>query len=233
MKVIAFIFARGNSKGIKNKNLLKFKKTTLLGHAINQAKKVNNIKEVFVSTDSKKILKHAKKYNAETPFLRPKKFARDNSLEIDAWRHAIRYLKKNMNLTPNYIISIPTTCPLRKVSDINLCLKKALNKKLDMVFTVTKSYKNPYFNIITKKRKRINVVSKFFDKKNKKIIKRRQDAPECFDLTTACYVFKPEYIIKTKNLFSGKIDFVEIPKERGIDIDDIFDYKLVKLISNK
>ena len=65
------------------------------------------------------------------------------------------------------------------------------------------------------------------------MIKRRQDAPECFDLTTACYVFKPEYIIKTKNLFSGKIDFIEIPKERGIDIDDIFDYKLVKLISNK
>ena len=138
-----------------------------------------------------------------------------------------------MNLTPNYIISVPTTCPLRKVSDINACLKKALKKKLDMVFTVTKSQRNPYFNIITKKSSKIDVVSKFFDKKNKKIIKRRQDAPECFDLTTACYVFKPEYIIKTKNLFSGKIDFIEIPKERGIDIDDIHDYKLAKLMANK
>ena len=28
MKIVAFVFARGNSKGIKNKNLLKFKKTT-------------------------------------------------------------------------------------------------------------------------------------------------------------------------------------------------------------
>ena len=61
MKIVAFIFARGNSKGIKNKNLLKFKKTTLLGHAIQQAKKVNYIKEVFLSTDSKKILNYAQK----------------------------------------------------------------------------------------------------------------------------------------------------------------------------
>jgi len=233
MKIIVFIFARGNSKGIKNKNLLKFKKTTLLGHAIQQAKKVKYVKEVFVSTDSKKILNYVKRYDVKIPFLRPKKFAKDNSPEIDAWRHAIKHLKKRMNLTPNYIISVPATCPLRKVSDINTCLKKALKKKLDMVFTVTKSYRNPYFNIITKKSNKIDVVSKFFDKKNKKIIKRRQDAPKCFDLTTACYVFKPEYIIKTKNVFSGKIDFIEIPKERGIDIDDIHDYKLVKLMANK
>ena len=29
----------------------------------------------------------------------------------------------------------------------------------------------------------------------KKSISRRQDAPSCYDLTTVCYVFKPEYII--------------------------------------
>ena len=57
-----------------------------------------------------------------------------------------------------------------------------------------------------------------------KKISRRQDAPKCFDLTTVCYVFKPEYILKTKNLLSGKVGFVEIPKERAIDIDDKIDY---------
>ena len=75
MKIVAFIFARGNSKGIKNKNLLRFKKTTLLGHAINQAKRINNVQQVFVSSDSKKILKYAKKYKAKIPFLRPKKLS--------------------------------------------------------------------------------------------------------------------------------------------------------------
>ena len=44
MNIICFIYARGNSKGLKNKNLLKFKKTTLLGNAILQARKVKYIK---------------------------------------------------------------------------------------------------------------------------------------------------------------------------------------------
>ena len=79
MKIIAFIFARGGSKGIKNKNLLKFKKTTLLGHAINQARQIKDVKRVFVSTDDKLIAKYGKKHKAEVPFLRPKNLAMDNS----------------------------------------------------------------------------------------------------------------------------------------------------------
>ena len=37
--------------------------------------------------------------------------------------------------------------------------------------------------------------------------------------------------MQSNDLFSGKVDFVEIPRERGIDIDDDFDYKITKLFS--
>ena len=43
MNIVSFIFARGNSSGIKNKNLLKFKKTSLLGNSILQSKKLHRI----------------------------------------------------------------------------------------------------------------------------------------------------------------------------------------------
>ena len=69
-------------------------------------------------------------------------------------------------------------------------------------------------------------------KSNKKIF-RRQDAPKCFDLTTACYVFKPKYIMQIKNLLDGKTGIVIIPKERATDIDDIIDYKIARFLSNK
>ena len=65
MKIIALICARGNSQGLKNKNLLKFKKTTLLGNSIKQAFRSKYIQRVVVSTDSKKIMKEAKKNNAK------------------------------------------------------------------------------------------------------------------------------------------------------------------------
>ena len=231
ISVVAFIFAKGNSKGLKNKNLLKYKNSTLLGHAINQAQKIKYLrKKVFVSTDCRKVQSYAKKYSAIVPFLRPKLLATDKSPEIDSWRHAVKFLNKNLNLKPTYIISIPTTCPLRKISDLNKCLKKAISKNLDMVFTVMKSTRNPYFNMVTKKKNKINIVAKSIQSKFKSI-RRRQDAPQCYDLTTACYVFKPSYILKTNDLFSGKIDFVEIPRERGIDIDDKFDYKIINLLT--
>ena len=230
MIAVALIFARGNSKGIKNKNLLKFKNTTLLGNAIKQAKQMSHISKVFVSSDSKKILKHAKKNKAEI-IIRPNSLAKDNSPEIDAWRHAITHLNDKYNLTPDYIVSVPTTCPLRSVKDLNNCLKKIIKKRGDLILTITKSSRNPFFNIVTKKKNKLVLVSNLFSKSKK--YSRRQDAPVCYDLTTACYVFKPSYIMNNNNLFLGKVDFVEIPKERGVDIDDKYDYKLVRLLSKK
>lgn len=228
MNVVALICARGNSKGIKNKNLLKFKNTTLIGNAIKQARGSNFIDKVVVSTDSKNIIKESIKHGAEVPFVRPSHLAKDNSPEIDTWKHAINFLKKKKEKI-DYIVSVPTTSPLRKIPDINKCIKTAIKKKLDIVFSVTKSSKNPYFNMFVLKKKKLQLILK-----SKKKIFRRQDAPKCFDLTTVCYVFKPNYILKkNKNLFSGKTGYVEIPKNRSIDIDDREDYEIAKFLSKK
>jgi len=224
MKIIALICARGNSRGIKDKNLLKFKKTTLLGNAIKQAFQSRYINQVIVSTDSKKIAKEAIKHKAKVPFLRPKKLATSFSPEIDTWRHAVKFLNKKKDI--DLIISIPTTSPLRKVNDINNCIKLAIKKKLDMVFTITESTKNPYFNIVRMRKNKIGLVC---EQKNK--VHRRQDAPRCYDLTTVCYVFKPNYILKNNNLMKGKTGVINVPKIRSIDIDDKTDYKIAQLLS--
>ena len=55
MIVLGAVFARKNSKGIKNKNLLRFKNKTLVGHAVDQGYKSKFIKKVYISSDSKKI----------------------------------------------------------------------------------------------------------------------------------------------------------------------------------
>lgn len=227
MNIIAFIFARGGSKGLKNKNLLKFRNRSLLGHSILQAKRSKLIKKVFVSTDNLKIKKEAIKYQALVPFLRPKNLSGDKSPEINSWKHAVNYLNNKLNIFPDYIVSVPTTSPLRNISDINKCIREAINKKLDLVTAITKSQKNPYFNMLEMKKKKFKII-----KKNKNFY-RRQDAPKCFDMTTACYVFNPEYIKRTNNIFSGKIGYIEIPRERAIDIDDNFDYRIATLLSKK
>ncbi len=227
MNIIGAVFARGKSKGLKNKNLLKFKNKSLVGHAVTQAYSVKHIKKVYISSDSKKIINEAKKYKAIIPFVRPKSLSLDTSPHIKVWRHFVKFLKLK-KINADLIVDIPTTSPLRNISDITKCINLAVKKKFDMVFTITESNKNPYYNMLEKKGKKLKII-----KTPTKKVSRRQDAPKCFDLTTVCYVFKPNYILKSKNVLSGKVGYLIIPKERAIDIDDKFDYKLAKMISKK
>ena len=227
--IIGLICARSGSKGIKNKNLIKLSGKTLLSIAIKVGKKSKYIKEIYVSTDSKKIAIEAKKNGAIVPFLRPKNLSRASTPELLVWRHAVNYLENINKLKIDLIVSLPCTAPFRKKEDIDKCIKKSIKKNLDVVFTASDSHRNPYFNMIQSKNNKISLICK-----SQKRYFRRQDAPVCYDLNTVCYVFKNKFIKKNNNLLSGKIDFVKIPKARSLDIDEKLDYKIAKLmVKNK
>jgi len=209
-----FIFARGGSKGIKNKNLVKLNGKPLLFYSINLAKKIKSIKKIFVSTDNKAIAEYAKKNKAEV-IKRPKKLSQDNSYEIDAWKHAIKFLKKK-KIFFDIFLSLPTTSPLRNKNDVITSLKMLNKKKTDIVLTGTKSKRNPWFNMAMKKK---NGFYKIINN-NKKTIYNRQKAPNVIDLTTVAYVADVSYILKAKSYFDGNVKVNLIPSVRAVDIDD-------------
>ena len=62
--IVAFIPARSGSKSIKNKNIKLLKGKPLLAWSIESCIKSKFIKDIIVSTDSKKYAKIAKKYGA-------------------------------------------------------------------------------------------------------------------------------------------------------------------------
>lgn len=225
-KIYCLICARKNSKGIKNKNILKFGDTTLVGHSISQAKKIKVISKVFISTDSNKIIKIAKSLKVTVPYKRPKILSGDKTPEIKVWKHFCNYLEEKGD-KPDYIIVLPVTAPLRGLQDIKNAIYKINNKTLDIVFALTKSSKNPYFNIVRLNKSGIKPVCN-----SKKKIFRRQDAPECYDVTTVLYLLKFEYMKKSKNIFSTKkMDYIIVPKERSLDIDTKFDYQIARALS--
>jgi N-acylneuraminate cytidylyltransferase len=59
---------------------------------------------------------------------------------------------------------------------------------------------------------------------------RRQDTPEIFDLTTACYVGNPNFILEKGSIFEGRVVGVEIPSERAIDIDTLLDFQIAEFL---
>ena len=221
----AFIFARGGSKELKNKNIKLFNGKPLIYYSINLAKKSKKIKKIFVSSDNPKILKIAKKYGAEI-ILRPKKFSNDNSSEIDAWKHAIRYLQNKNDKFDNFI-SLPCTSPLRIRKDINIAIQRIKNNN-DIIVGISKTNKSPNFNMVKKNALKIELL-----KKNKALF-NRQKSQKIFDLTTIIYACNYKFVLDIKKTFwEGNVKFIEIPKIRSIDIDDIFDFQLAEMIYRK
>lgn len=226
MKVVAFIFARGGSKGLPGKNIKKFAGKPLITWAIEHAKSVPAIQRVIVSTDCSEIAKVALQSGAEVPFMRPDDLSQDDSAEWLAWQHAIKYLMHQENYDFEVMVSVPVTAPLRIPSDISQCLDQYEEKKSDAVITVTDAYRNPYFNMVTKT---TCGFAKLAAETNTNIF-RRQDAPEVFDMTTVCYVANTRFVLENSRIFDGSVSFVKIPIERSIDIDTELDFKIAEFL---
>ena len=62
---------------------------------------------------------------------------------------------------------------------------------------------------------------------------RRQDAPEVFDITTVVYVSNPNFIKNHNTIFDGRVSYITVPKERAVDIDDIFDFNFAESLLTK
>ena len=224
MKTVAFIFARGGSKGLPGKNIRPLGGKPLIAWSIEHARAVPRIERVIVSTDSDEIAKVARQYGAEVPFMRPEELARDDSPEWLAWQHALNYLIEAEGSLPELMVSIPATAPLRLPLDIENCLDEYQKGKADMVISVTDAHRSPYFNMV--KENADGTVALVMPPTA--ALTRRQDAPSVYDMTTVAYVVQPEFVLKHQSHFEGRVCAVHVPLERAIDIDTLMDFKMAE-----
>ena len=95
-EVLAVIPARSGSKSVKNKNIRLINGKPMIAYSIGHAKQAACIDRVIVSTDSEEYAEIARKYGAETPFIRPAQYATDTALDIDVFVHALEFLKQEV-----------------------------------------------------------------------------------------------------------------------------------------
>lgn len=228
MSIVAFIFARGGSKGLPGKNIRLLGGKPLISWSIDQARLVKSIDRIIVSTDCQQIAEIARKSGAEVPFIRPVDLAQDDSAEWFAWRHALTYIQQSTGKFPSAMVSVPATAPLRFPIDIENCIDLYNEGDVDIVITTTPSHRNPYFNMV-----KVNIDGTIgLVNKPESPISRRQDAPEVFDMATVCYVANPEFVMTCNSHFEGRVKAVTIPPERAIDIDTLFDFQIAEYLLN-
>lgn len=126
-QIYAIIGARGGSKTIPKKNILDIGGYPLIAFSIAAGKMTPEVERVIVSTDSPEIAEVAKKFGADAPFLRPKEFATDTSIDRDFLVHALEWLLENEDSIPEYLLLLRPTSPLRdpqKISEAIAHIKK-------------------------------------------------------------------------------------------------------------
>jgi len=231
-KIIIHIGARQNSKGLKNKNIKKLLGKPLIQHTIEHAKKINKVHKIVVNSDSKKILNLSKKLKVDIQILRPKKLSGSNSSKFSVWKHSVKYLLTNNLMSVNDIfLDLDCTCPVRSVSDIKLMINKFLkyrknNKLFDGLFSITPARKNPYFNLVEYNKYNFLTLSK----KTKSNVFSRQKCPKVYEHVASIYCLKPNFILKKRSFMEGKLLGHEIKQFTGWDIDNKFDFEVVKYI---
>jgi CMP-N-acetylneuraminic acid synthetase len=121
--MIALILARGGSKGIPKKNIKMLGDKHLIGHVIDSASKCSRISEIYVSTDCDEIADISKSYGAKI-INRPDEFAKDDSLDIDAFKHALNFLPNNEE-----IVHLRATTPIIKPTVIDDAIRYYFENK--------------------------------------------------------------------------------------------------------
>ena len=229
MNIIGVIPARGGSKEVPRKNLLKIGDKSLIELATNSANRSKLLTRFLLSSDDDEIIEEGKKVGCPVHFKRPYDLATDESSTFSVLKHAVSWLEDNEQWKPEIIVILQPTTPFRKASHIDGVLELLIKTKADAVITIRKPDYPPHWMLrLDKGKKLTNLIQ------GGNIYKRRQNTPETYQPAGMVYAFKAELLFEMDTLFPFKDTrgFL-ISKEDSINIDSYIDYELAKVINDK
>ncbi len=144
-QVLTLIPARGGSKSIPRKNIRPFAGHPLIAYSIAAGLCAETVTRVIVSTDDDEIAAVARRYGAETPFLRPDEYSQDNTPDLPVFQHALNWLEEHEGYRPEIVVHLRPTSPFRRVSHIDEAVYRLMARpEADAVRTVCVPFQNPF-----------------------------------------------------------------------------------------
>ena len=212
--------ARGGSKGLPGKNILIINGSPLICYTIDAARKICSDEHICVSTDDARIMEVVENYGLNIPFKRPESLSTDNTSTWDVVKHALHYYE-NIGRTYKRICLLQPTSPLRNSKHIEECFR-LWHSELEMIVSVKKS-------------KSAAVICSenddgYLSLTLNKGAKRRQDIADFYEYNGAIYLLDVNSFKQKQITEFTKIKKYVMSEESSVDIDNIFDFEIVKII---
>ena len=232
MNILFTICARAGSKGLKNKNLKMLKGRPLVYYTLSaiRAYKVVHPEvsvDVALNTDSKELIRQVEEQKLVESIIiveRERELAGDTSAKVhviqDTYRKCIEKGEKY-----DLVIDLDLTSPLRRLCDIENAVDQAMsNVSYDVVFSVVKSRRSPYFNMVELKG------DGYYRKICDSNFTARQQAPATYELNASIYVYRNSFLEKeiNKTLLEYNCGIVEMQDYLVLDIDSEDDFEMLE-----
>jgi len=210
MNFTALIPMRDGSKSIPNKNIKKFGGKPLCAWVLESALKSKYIDEIYVSSNSNKILDISSKISNKI-----KTIKRSNDLALDDTSTEEVLLDFCQQIEFKNLITLQVTSPFTTNFDLDNAIKKYKKNKLDSLFTAVRSKRFYWSDNL----KPINY--------NPKKRLMRQDFRGTLMENGAFYITSKKTLLKDKCRLGGKIGVYEMDSTHAIEIDEIEDWNIL------
>jgi len=230
--VLALIPARGGSKSVPRKNLLKIMGKPLIAYSIEQALASKYINRVIVSTDDTEIAEVARQCGAEVPFMRPSELAGDSSTDFDVFEHCLNWLLENESGMPSQVVHLRPTGPARHVEKIDDAINALVSSpSSDSLRSVSVATQSPYKMWRANEEGNMEPVVQLPDIPEAHST-ARQNLPLAYWQNGYVDIVRPSTILEKKSMVGSKV-VGYVLKDKVPDIDYVSDIPAVEAAIRK
>ncbi len=235
MNILFTVCGRAGSKGCKNKNLKDYLGTSLVYYtlaAIDLYRERYPVKDgrmdVVLNTDSEELIRivTAQKRVPVSVIHRDGSLGGDSVPKVSVIADCLQRMEKENGVSYDVVVDLDLTSPLRTVQDVrNLIERKMSRNDTDVVYSVTESRRNPYFNMVIEE-------NGFFHRAIVSDFTARQQAPVMYDMNASLYAYSPS-ALRTKehrSFFNTNTDAIIMKDTAVLDIDSEDDFELISVI---
>lgn len=152
---------------------------------------------------------------------RPAELASDRATSDSAILHVLAHLEQTERWTPDLVVFLQCTSPIRTHKDIDTAVQKCIDEGADSLFSACKNDKFIW------RRERGGLHSLNYDYRARP---REQDFPEEYRENGSIYVFKPWVLKDLNNRLGGKIAVYEMDYWSSFQVDSREDLELCEWI---
>lgn len=236
MDYLFTLCGRAGSKGFKNKNLKQLLGVPLVNYSlavIALYKKMYGQEDritVVLNTDSLELMEMVKQQDSIEVFVihRTEDLAGDRVPKVSVIKDSLVRAEKEYGCKFDMVIDLDLTSPLRTVSDVKAAIdKKKEREDTDVVYSVTHSRRNPYFNMVKEE-------NGYFVKAISSHFVARQQAPSFYDMNASIYAYSPKALLtKEANVFfNDRAGAIVMRDTAVLDIDGEEDFELMSIIAD-